>query len=123
MDLTSSRQAFSASTTRGSKWLPLPERMRVGLSKFTGDVLFIFSGADLTAKEFLDLAGGSAEWRKLLDAPRVTRHDLAEADHTFSRRAWRDQVTGWTAGWMRLRGQPARGEATKQSTFETSEES
>jgi exosortase A-associated hydrolase 1 len=80
--------------------LPLPERLRAGLERFKGEVLFIFSGADLTAKEFLDLAGGSPEWRRLLAAPRVTRHDLAEADHTFSRRAWRDQVTAWTADWI-----------------------
>lgn len=82
---------------------PLPDRMRAGLARFKGEVLFIYSGADLTAKEFLDLTRGSSEWRKLLDAPRVTQHTLAEADHTFSRRAWRDQVTGWTADWMNLR--------------------
>jgi len=86
--------------------LPLPDRMRAGLERFRGEVLFIFSGADLTAKEFLDVAGGSPEWRRLLAAPRVTRRDLAEADHTFSRRAWRDQVTNWTADWIGLR---ARG--------------
>jgi exosortase A-associated hydrolase 1 len=80
---------------------PLPERMRAGLARFRGEVLFIFSGSDLTAKEFLDLAGGSREWRKLLEAPRVSQHHLAEADHTFSRRAWRDQVVNWTAGWIR----------------------
>jgi exosortase A-associated hydrolase 1 len=80
--------------------LPLPERMRAGLANFKGQVLFIFSGADLTAREFLDLAGGSQEWRKLLAAPRVRQHHLAEADHTFSRRAWRDQVTSWTAAWL-----------------------
>jgi exosortase A-associated hydrolase 1 len=64
---------------------PLPERMRAGLARFRGEVLFIFSGADLTAKE----------------APRVSQHHLAEADHTFSRRVWRDQVVNWTAGWIR----------------------
>jgi exosortase A-associated hydrolase 1 len=85
---------------------PLPERMRGGLARFRGEVLFIFSGADLTAKEFLDLTSGSAEWRKLLNAPRVTRHHLTEADHTFSRRVWRDQVTGWTADWIGACGQP-----------------
>jgi hypothetical protein len=74
--------------------------MRDGLARFKGKVLFIFSGADLTAKEFLDLAGGSAEWRKLLGAPHVSQQHLAEADHTFSRRAWRDQVVAWTSGWM-----------------------
>ncbi|MGH8854477.1 MAG: hydrolase 1, exosortase A system-associated [Telluria sp.] len=83
----------------------LPEQMRLGLERFGGSVLFIFSGADLTAKEFLDLAGGSAKWKALLNAPRVTQHHLSEADHTFSRRTWCDQVTCWTADWIRLAGQ------------------
>jgi exosortase A-associated hydrolase 1 len=78
----------------------LPERMCLGLQRFQGKVLFIYSGADLTAKEFLDLASSSPAWRKLLAAPRVTQHHLTEADHTFSRRIWRDQVLGWTTGWI-----------------------
>jgi hypothetical protein len=75
--------------------------MRDGLARFKGKVLFIFSGNDLTAREFLDLAGGSTQWRKLLDAPRVNQPHLLEADHTFSRRVWRDQVTDWTTSWIR----------------------
>ena len=70
--------------------------MQTGLARFKGKVLLIISGADLTAKEFLDMANGSREWRALLAAPRVSRQTLAAADHTFSRRAWRDQVAGWT---------------------------
>jgi hypothetical protein len=27
--------------------------------------------------------------------------DLPEADHTFSRREWRDQIVGWTASWAK----------------------
>ena len=80
--------------------LALPERMHLGLKRFGGDVLFIFSGADLTAKEFLDLASGSAQWQSLLNASRVTQRFLADADHTFSRRIWREQVLKWTVGWM-----------------------
>lgn len=84
--------------------IPLPERMRRGLQAFSGPVLFIYSGADLTAKEFLDLVGGSPQWQTLLNSPRITQHSLAEADHTFSRRIWRDRVQGWTAEWLRLAG-------------------
>ncbi|MES2263019.1 MAG: hydrolase 1, exosortase A system-associated [Pseudomonadota bacterium] len=80
---------------------PLPQRMQAGLDRFGGKVLLIISGADLTAKEFLDLTSASRQWRALLAAPRVTRQDLAGADHTFSRRVWRDQVIDWTGAWMR----------------------
>jgi exosortase A-associated hydrolase 1 len=80
---------------------PLPTRMREGLSRFDGRILVMLSGADLTAQEFGDLADGDAAWRRLLDAPRVTRHHLPGADHTCSRRAWHEQVVEWTCDWIR----------------------
>ncbi|GGZ08924.1 hydrolase 1, exosortase A system-associated [Pseudoduganella plicata] len=79
----------------------LHERMLRGMRAFGGNVLLIDSGNDLTAREFLDMAGASPAWRRLLAAPQVQRRTLAEADHTFSRRAWRDQVADWTADWVR----------------------
>ena len=79
---------------------PLPERMLYGLSHFSGKILLIISGNDLTAQEFSDLAKGSREWQKLLGSPRVSRFDLPEANHTFSRREWRDQVAVWTKEWI-----------------------
>jgi exosortase A-associated hydrolase 1 len=88
-----------AEHTSGTK--PLPERMADGLARFKGRVLLILSGNDLTAKEFIDVTDGSRQWRQLLASPRVTRHVLPEATHTFSRREWRDQVAAWTAAWLR----------------------
>jgi len=79
----------------------LPERMHRGLTCFHGPVLLILSGADLTAREFVDVSAASPQWRTLMEAPRFTRHELAHADHTFSCRAWRDQVAAWTADWVR----------------------
>ena len=78
----------------------LPERMHGALSRFGGKVLVVLSGADLTAREFADTAAAPG-WKGLLEAPRFTRHALARADHTFSRREWRDQVAAWTADWVR----------------------
>jgi exosortase A-associated hydrolase 1 len=85
----------------GADDAPLPQRMLQGLARFQGKVLLVLSGADLTAKEFSDMANASADWQRLLAAPRVTRRALEPADHTFSRRAWRDQVAGWTCEWVR----------------------
>jgi uncharacterized protein len=79
----------------------LPDRMLDGLSRFEGKVLLILSGNDLTAREFLDVVNGSRKWRNLLAAPRVQRHDLPDATHTFSRHDWRDQVASWTREWVR----------------------
>jgi exosortase A-associated hydrolase 1 len=78
----------------------LPERMLEGLSGFSGRVLVITSGNDLTAQEFLDVATASPGWRALLASQRATRHHIAEADHTFARQAWRDEVAEVTARWL-----------------------
>jgi uncharacterized protein len=80
---------------------PLAERLSRALQNFRGPILLILSGRDLTAKEFIDAAQGSSLWQRLLGEARLTRHDLAPADHTFSRRQWRDQVAAWTADWIK----------------------
>ena len=84
---------------------PLADRMAGGLEKFSRPVLLIMSGNDLTAREFDDAAKASQRWRKLIADNRLTRRDLPAADHTFSRRAWRDEVAALTIDWVKnLRG-------------------
>jgi uncharacterized protein len=78
----------------------LPARMLDGLSYFKGKVLLITSGNDLTAQEFLNMVKSSRKWQKLLTSPHISRLDLREANHTFSRREWRDQVAVWTSEWI-----------------------
>ena len=80
---------------------PLPEKMRIGLEKFSGKVLLILSGNDLVAREFEDAVQASGAWQSLLGSPRFCRKDLADADHTFSSRKWRDQVSEWTREWIK----------------------
>ncbi len=79
---------------------PLPERMAEGLRRFKGRVLLILSGDDLTAAEFRDTVKASRRWRRLLAQPRVTIREYPAANHTFSRRDWRDQVAVWTRGGL-----------------------
>ncbi|HEY0060987.1 MAG TPA: hydrolase 1, exosortase A system-associated [Telluria sp.] len=78
----------------------LPDRMHDALARFPGKALVILSGADLTAREFEDLAGASDKWQRLMQSTSITRHALPKADHTFSRRDWQDQVARWTAQWV-----------------------
>jgi exosortase A-associated hydrolase 1 len=80
---------------------PLPERMADGLRRFRGRALFILSGNDLTAQEFKDAVARSADWKRLLESERVSRHDLPQANHTFARRDWRDEVATLTEAWIR----------------------
>jgi len=78
----------------------LPERMFQGLERFQGKVLLILSSNDLTAQEFSNLVKGSRKWKKLLASPRFSHFSLLEANHTFSRREWRDQIARWTREWL-----------------------
>ncbi len=79
---------------------PLPERMAAGWRLFQGSLLLILSGDDLTAAEFRDTARQSPAWRGLLEQSRVCIRELPEANHTFSKREWRDQVAQWTVEWV-----------------------
>jgi exosortase A-associated hydrolase 1 len=80
---------------------PFPVRMQTGWDGFTGPVLLVLSGEDLTAREFTDLTKQSAAWRRLLDRSATTLQELGPADHTFSTEQWRDQVALWTTQWLR----------------------
>lgn len=76
-------------------------RMALGLSRFPGRVLLIISGKDLTALEFLQYAGSAPSWKGLLARPGLSRVDIADADHTFSSRAWSEAVENATVDWLR----------------------
>lgn len=75
-------------------------RMQQGLSRFHGPVLLILSGNDLVAKEFLDRVQRDQPLQDWMRAPQVSRLDIAEADHTFSRAEWRDRVSRATRDWL-----------------------
>lgn len=65
--------------------LPLPSRTAEGLRRFSGHVLLLMSGRDLIAREFDEVTKVSKDWQGLLSGPRITRKDIADADHTFSK--------------------------------------
>ncbi len=78
----------------------LPERLLRALAAFDGRTLIILSGRDLTAGEFREVAR-SPEWQRVLARPVVTQFQLDAADHTFSRRQWRDEVARRCVDWLR----------------------
>lgn len=80
---------------------PFPQRMRLGLEQFKGQILIVLSGKDLTAAEFRDTISDSTDWRRLLARSMVTHRELPEANHTFSSEAWRDQIARMTLEWLR----------------------
>lgn len=100
--LTDTVKAASTESGAGnSGGNPLADRMAAGLEKFTRPVLLIMSGRDLTAREFDDAAKASPRWQELMAENRLSRRDMPAADHTFSRREWRDEVASLTLDWVK----------------------
>jgi hypothetical protein len=79
----------------------LPERMRQGLAAYSGRVLMIISGNDLTAQEFDDVTGASPECKSVLQSEKLERFDLPGAYHTFSKLEWADAAAEKSAAWCR----------------------
>ncbi len=78
----------------------LPDRVLDGLSRFKGKILIILSANDLTAQEFEEVAKSTRKWKRLMSSQQLVQHKLPHANHTFSRREWRDQVANWTKDWL-----------------------
>lgn len=99
------RQFFTAfqngAHTSAHAAAPLPVRMAESFSRFQGRTLVILSGNDLTAQEFTAVCHADESWQKLVNSDRVTRKNLPHANHTFSTKAWRDQIAEWTKDWLR----------------------
>ena len=64
--------------------------MLTGWQKFSGKVLLITSGNDLTAQEFLQLCATDSAWADCLS--QAQHLQISDANHTFSSRLWREQV-------------------------------
>lgn len=93
------RLARGAGTTTDAR--AFQDRMAAGLRAFSGPALLVLSGDDYTAREFSLRAQGSPAWAGLLDGPRLQRHELAEADHTFSDPHQAARVEATTLNWLR----------------------
>lgn len=71
------------------------QRMLDGLRLFKGEVLFILSGNDLVAQEFIALSHKDPRWRDICASSKVSTKHLDAANHTFSSAFWRNQVGEW----------------------------
>lgn len=80
------------------------DRMLAGWKQFSGKIELILSGNDLTARSFEELARLDKHWHKACMNSRVEIKKIPEATHTFSNRAWRDQVGEWSADFLNRLG-------------------
>ena len=68
----------------GQPVAPFQHRMAAAWGTFSGTIFLLLSSDDLTAKEFLEYARTDATWKTALNHPRLVRHNVQGADHTFS---------------------------------------
>jgi hypothetical protein len=97
--LQSIKKAPGNASRATQQYETLPVRVCRKLADFAGLVLIILSENDLTATEFRQHAR-SRSWRRVLACPSIVQREISEADHTFSRREWRDQVSNICGQWL-----------------------
>ena len=94
------RLSASGSDTLATVEQPFQQRMATAWHSFPGQILLLLSGEDYTAKEFLEYAGKDAAWKNALTHPRLARHNLQGADHTFSSPVSRAKAEDLTVSWV-----------------------
>lgn len=87
-------------STQGSDDRSFLGRMLRGGEHFRGRMLVLLSGRDLVATEFELALGRWQRWASAFSGPRVRIEKHPEANHTFSRREWRDWVAVRTAEFI-----------------------
>ncbi len=81
--------------------LPLPVRLFNDLMRFPGQLMFIISGNDLTAAEFMDATRKDKKRQKFMSAANVRVLKIEDADHTFSRKVWMEELIRETVQWVK----------------------
>lgn len=76
-------------------------RMRSGVCRFRGSVLYLISERDLTADEFMDLCRSESKWREILAEPLRMVVRLDNSDHTFSARDSLMRACHTCIDWLR----------------------
>lgn len=76
------------------------DRMLEGARGFRGSMMILLSGRDTVAAEFEVIQERRASWSKVFRRDNVTVRRLEAADHTFSKREWRDWVADETAFFL-----------------------
>jgi uncharacterized protein len=78
------------------------------LSAFRGRSLVILSERDVIAIEFKAKVMTTKAWERLVEDSKVAALHLPNADHSFTSKELRDQVSNWTVDWIRSLRDPSR---------------
>jgi len=88
----------------GSGALAFQQRMAAAWRAFPGRILLVLSGNDYTAREFQETIRADPAWAGAMERQGLTTHEVAGADHTFSRIADRLALELVTARWLQSLG-------------------
>jgi exosortase A-associated hydrolase 1 len=92
---------------------PFQQRMARGWARCNA-ILLVLSGNDYTAKEFIAHALADDVWSDLLQHSNLQRHEMPNADHTFSDAASSTSVERMTVEWLGTLTSMRRGVASSQ---------
>ena len=76
------------------------ELMYQGLKKSNLPITVILSEQDLVAQEFLLLIKSNLQWQKLIASTNVSLTTVNQANHTFAKKQWKDEVIALTANQL-----------------------
>lgn len=85
-------------------------RMRQGLERFEGPVLFLMSGQSMVSREFDDIVGRDRAWQRVYNRPHYRRIDIPDADQTFSGGDSRERVNRALREWLTSLEAASRGQ-------------
>ena len=88
----------------GSGTLAFQQRMAAAWRAFPGRILLVLSSNDYTAREFQETIRADPAWAGAMERQGLTTHEVAGADHTFSRIADRLALELVTARWLQSLG-------------------
>ena len=80
--------------------IPYQRRMAEAWPTFNGEIMLVLSGRDFTAKEFVEYVEGDKGWKAGFQRRGLVKHDLPEADHTFSDAGSRIALERLTLEWL-----------------------
>ena len=78
----------------------LVDRMRSGLERFEGPVLFLISGNDLVGREFLEFSRSCKQWKKVINRKNLKLKIFPDANHTMTKRCDLDAAAAECVRWL-----------------------
>ncbi|HRH80754.1 MAG TPA: hydrolase 1, exosortase A system-associated [Thiobacillaceae bacterium] len=91
---------YKMASTNPDETQALPARLLTVFRSFRGQLLIVLSGRDYVAREYRELVENDLAWKRALTDRRTPQVFLADADHVFSRKEWRDRVAFEVENWV-----------------------